>query len=146
LVITTRSCKSARKAAASPAKHHLVKAAEGKAPKKPTIAAVQKVLINDGVQQEVKKERRKKLVAGQSIKVGCKFVLIFRTTDAEPNVLIVRAGNKDHVDKNGHPAHLERKRPNVSDEAKDWIYEKLLSGTQAHTSIDGTICRCTVCS
>jgi hypothetical protein len=81
--------KSARKAAASVAQPHLVKAAEGQAPKTPTIAAVQMNLIHDVVQQEVKKERRKKLVAGQSIKVGCKFVLIFRTTDVEPNVLIV---------------------------------------------------------
>jgi hypothetical protein len=138
--------KSARKAAASEAQPHLVKAAEGKAPKTPTITAVQKVPINDGVKQEGKKDRRKKLVAGQSIKVGCKFVLNFRTTNAEPNVLIVRVADKDHVDENGHPAHPQRKRPNLSNEAKDWVYEKLLSGTLARTIIDGTICVCSVYS
>jgi mRNA-degrading endonuclease RelE of RelBE toxin-antitoxin system len=131
--------KSARKAAASESQPRLFKEAEGKAPNTPTTAAVQKVQTNDGGQQEVKKERRKKLVAGQSIKVGCKFVLIFRTTHAEPGVLIVRVADKDHVDENGHPAHPQRKRPDLSDETKDWVYEKLLSGTPARTIIDGMI-------
>jgi hypothetical protein len=138
--------KSARKATASAAQPHLVKAAEGEAPKTPAIAAVPKVQINDGEKQQVKKERRKKLVAGQPNKVGCKFALIFRTTDAEPNMLLVRVGVKDHVDANGHLARPESKRPNLSDEAKDWVYVELLSGTPARTIIDGTTCRCTVCN
>jgi hypothetical protein len=48
--------------------------------------------------------------------------LTLRTTNAEANVLL----ENEHVDANGQPAHLVRKRTNLSDEAKDWVYEKLL--------------------
>jgi hypothetical protein len=61
-------------------------------------------------------------------------------------VLLVRVGVKEHVDANGHLAHPEHKRTNLSDEAKDWVYEKLLSGTPVRTIIDGMVFSCSVCS
>jgi hypothetical protein len=61
-------------------------------------------------------------------------------------VLVVRAGEKEHVYANGQPAHPEGKRIDMSDEAKDWVYEKVLSSTSARTSIDGTVFICAVCS
>jgi hypothetical protein len=35
--------------------------------------------------------------------------------------------------------------PSLSDETKDWVYEKLLSGTPAQTIIYGTMFSCTIC-
>jgi hypothetical protein len=71
--------KSARKAAASAAQPQLVKAAAGAAPDATGVAAVRNLHGHDGEKLEdataVKKERRKKLAAGQSIKVGCNFEL-----------------------------------------------------------------------
>jgi hypothetical protein len=107
------------------------------------------VQYHDGENQvntAVKKERRQKLAAGQSTKFGCKFALSLRTTDADLNVLLVRVGEKEHVDANRHLAHPENKRTNLSNEAKDWVYGKLLSGTPAWTIIDSTMFSCTVCS
>jgi hypothetical protein len=115
----------------------LVRGAEGAAPDT-GVAAVRNVQDGeDQVNTAVKKERRKRVPAGQSIKIGCKFVFSLRATDAESEVLLVRVGVKEHVNANGHLAHPEHKHANLSDEAKDWVYEKLLSGTQARTIIDG---------
>jgi hypothetical protein len=51
------------------------------------------------------------------------------------------------VDENGQPAHPERKRTILSDEAKDCVYKKLLFGTPACTIIiDAKVFTCTVCS
>jgi hypothetical protein len=116
----------------------LVRGAVGAAPDA-GIAAVRNV--QDG-EEQVKKERRKKVAAGQSIKIGCKFVFSLRTTGAESEVLLVRVGVKEHVDANRHLAHPEHKRTNLSNVAKDWVYEKLLSGTPARTIIDGMVFSC----
>jgi hypothetical protein len=61
-------------------------------------------------------------------------------------VLLVRVAGRDHVDAYGHLARPEHMHPNLSDEAKDRVYEKLLCGNPARTIIDGTTCSCTVCS
>jgi hypothetical protein len=134
--------KIAQKAAASVGQPLLVRVAEGAAPDT-GVAAVRNV--QDGEEQvntAVKKETRKKMAAGQSIKIGCKFVFSLRTTDAESEVLLVRVGVKEHVDANGHLAHPEHKRTYLSNVAKDWVYEKLLSGTPARTIIDGMVFSC----
>jgi hypothetical protein len=113
------------------------------------VAAIRNVQYHDGenqVKTAVRRERRKKVAAGQSIKIGCKFVFSLRTTDAEPDMLLLRVGEKEHVDANGHLAHPEHKRTNLSDEDKDWVYGKLLSCTPVRTIVDGTIFSCTVCS
>jgi hypothetical protein len=142
--------KSARKIAASAGPPLLVKAVEGTASNIPGVAAVRKVQDHVGEKQEdnpgVKKDRRKKVAAGQSIKVGCKFTFSLQTKDSEPGVLLVRVCEKEHVDANGQPAHPHRMCPNLSEDTKDWVYEKLLSGTPARTIIDGTIFSCAICS
>jgi hypothetical protein len=111
------------------------------------VAAVRNV--QDGEDQfntAVKNERHKKVAEGQSIKIGCKFVFSLRITDSESEVLLVRVGVKEYVDANGHLAHPELKRTNLSDEARIGVYEKLLSGTPARTIVDGTVFSCSVCS
>jgi hypothetical protein len=140
--------KSAQKAAASVGQPLLVRGAEGAGSDAgiPTVRNVQDHDGEDQVNTAVKKERRKKVAAGQSIKIGCKFAFRLRTTDSQSEVLLVRVGVKEHVDANGQLAHPEHKRTNLSNEAKDWVYGKLLSGTPARTIIDGTVFSCTDCS
>jgi hypothetical protein len=87
-----------------------------------------------------KQRRRQKIASGQSIKVGCRFALSLRTSHAEPEVLLIRITEKEHVNVRRQPAHPERMCTALSDEAKDWVYGKLLAGAPARSIIDGMIC------
>jgi hypothetical protein len=92
--------KSAQKAAASVGQPLLVRGVEGAAPDTGVVAVRNVQDGEDQVNTAVKKERRKRVAAGQSIKIGCKFVFSLRATDAESEVLLVRVGVKEHVDAN----------------------------------------------
>jgi hypothetical protein len=124
----------------------LVTAAEGTASNTPGVAAVRTVQDRVGEKREdnpgVNNDGRKKLAAGQSIKVGCKFAFSLQTKVMEPGVLLVRVCGKEDVDANGQPAHPNLHVPKSEElhETEDWVYERLLSGlSPPGTTITGMV-------
>lgn len=85
-----------------------------------------------------KGERRKKIRAGESIKVGCQFAFTITRYARAPNTLVVNFHHPDHMDKNGNPCHgkdflvaegSQKKRaraPWISTWVRNWAANKLL--------------------
>ncbi|GLC44927.1 hypothetical protein PLESTB_001690300 [Pleodorina starrii] len=87
---------------------------------------------------ELGDQRRSKLKAGESIKVGCQFSMRVHFYRACPDWACVRVKQQEHVDKAGKPCHgaccpevagtrLAR-AAHLSPTTRDWVRDQLLSG------------------
>lgn len=82
-----------------------------------------------------KPQRRKKTQMGDSIKLGCAYTVNVKET--EDNCVLIRVGNGEHVDAQGVAVHADRGAAHLSEELKDWVYEKLAANVPTKSILAG---------
>jgi hypothetical protein len=85
------------------------------------------------------RKRRGKATLGDSIKRGCGYSVSLKRADDEPDVLVIRAGQRDHIDASGIAVHKDVGPSRISEDTRSWVLEQLSASLPTSSIVEGAL-------